>query len=43
MKCLGHNNRHMDNRSGGLDAEMLRMCMLGQGWDLRRNFNIELR
>ena len=42
MKCLGYNNRHMDSRLGGFDVEMLRMCMFGQGWDLQKNFNIEL-
>ena len=34
MKCLGYNSRHMDSRLGGLDAEILHVCMLGQGWDL---------
>lgn len=43
MKCVRYNNRHMDSSSGGLDVEMLRVYMLGQGWDLRKNFNIELR
>jgi hypothetical protein len=36
MKCLGYNSRHMDNKSWGFDAGMLRLCMLGEsifiGW-----------
>ena len=35
-KCLGYNSRHMDNKSWGFDAGMLRLCMLGEsifiGW-----------
>jgi hypothetical protein len=34
IKCLGYNSRHMDSKLRGFNAGMLRVCMLGQYWDL---------